>query len=227
LPEKKGDSSFWVPELFLDELDNLLSHLGIQDDYDLLGQSWGGMLGAVHAIQQPKGLHRLIIANSPADMEMFVAANDRLRLGLPEDVQQTLTKHEAEGTTDVKEYEDAVMVFYDKHLCRVKPMPKEVGMVFHWLEKDPTVYHTMNGPSEFHVTGSLKTWSVISDAHKISVPTFLVNGAYDEAQNSCVMPFFKEIPKVKWYTFANSSHMPHWEEREHYMEVVSEFLAWR
>ena len=33
---------FWTPELFMDELDNLLKSLGIYDDFDLLGQSWGG-----------------------------------------------------------------------------------------------------------------------------------------------------------------------------------------
>ena len=26
----------------MDEIDNLLKHLGIYDDFDLLGQSWGG-----------------------------------------------------------------------------------------------------------------------------------------------------------------------------------------
>ena len=39
LPEKMGDVGFWTEGLFLDELDNLLKHLGIQDDYDLLGHS--------------------------------------------------------------------------------------------------------------------------------------------------------------------------------------------
>jgi proline-specific peptidase len=58
LPEKNGDGKFWTVDLFLSELDNLLSHLGIQDDYDLLGQSWGGMLGASHVIRQPKGLKK-------------------------------------------------------------------------------------------------------------------------------------------------------------------------
>jgi hypothetical protein len=33
---------FWVPSLFMDELDNLTQALGISDDFDLLGQSWGG-----------------------------------------------------------------------------------------------------------------------------------------------------------------------------------------
>ncbi len=41
---------FWTVQLFLDELDSLLDHLGIRGAYHLLGQSWGGMLGAEHAV---------------------------------------------------------------------------------------------------------------------------------------------------------------------------------
>lgn len=41
LPEKGSDASFWTDQLFLDELDNLLTHLGIKDNYALLGHSWG------------------------------------------------------------------------------------------------------------------------------------------------------------------------------------------
>lgn len=61
--------------------------------------------------------------------------------------------------------------------------------------------------------------------HKVNVPTLLLNGAYDEATDSTVLPMFKAIPKVKWYTFAESSHTPHWEEREKYMRLVAEFLT--
>ena len=71
LPEKKGDEYFWTVKLFLSELDSLLLHLGIQDDYDLLGQSWGGDLAVDHAVLQPKGLKRLILACTPASSECF------------------------------------------------------------------------------------------------------------------------------------------------------------
>lgn len=81
-----------------------------------------------------------------------------------------------------------------------------------------------NGPSEFYVTGLLKDWSVVEEANKIEVPTLLLNGAYDEAADSTVIPFFRAIPRVKWYTFAESSHTPHWEEREKYMKLVSDFF---
>ncbi|KAJ8481737.1 hypothetical protein ONZ51_g5825 [Trametes cubensis] len=227
LPEKTGDAgSFWTEELFLDELDNLLRHLGIQDEYVILGQSWGGMLAARHATRQPKGLKRLVISDSPASMPLFVkAANEELIAKLPPDARDVIIKNEAAGTIDSQEYKDAVQVFYKRHLCRLDPWPAEVIESFDYMERDTTVYLTMNGPSEFHVIGSLKNWSIIDEAHKINVPTFLLNGAYDEAADSSVMPFFKLIPKVKWFTFAESSHMPHWEEREKYMKLVADFLG--
>ncbi|KAK5151723.1 proline iminopeptidase [Cryomyces antarcticus] len=226
LREKHGDTSFWTLELFLKELDNLLKHLGIDSSYDLYGNSWGGMLGAEHAVLQPKGLHRLIIADSPASMVTWVEEANRLRKQLPQDVQEALQKHEDDGTTESKEYEAAVEVFYAKHVCRIDPMPKEVLDIFENIKVDPTVYHTMNGPSEFFVIGSLKSWDITDRLKNIQAPTLLINGYYDEATNLVSEPYFREIPHIKWFTFAESSHMPHWEERDRFMELVSGFLEY-
>ena len=143
LPAKKGDSAFWTPALFLAELDNLIRFLGIENDYDILGQSWGGMLAAEHAVQRPKGLKHIVLANSPADMVSWVGAADRLRQDLPEDVQAVLKRCEREGKEGTPEYKEAMMVFYDRHVCRVKPMPKDLARSFELLEQDDTVYLTM------------------------------------------------------------------------------------
>jgi hypothetical protein len=105
------------------------------------------MLGASHAILQPKGLHRLVIADSPADMKMWVIAADGLRQELPTDVQNTLLEHEKDGTTDSPEYEAAMEVFYDRHVCRVKPKPKDWTDTEAAIKEDGTVYLTMYFPS--------------------------------------------------------------------------------
>lgn len=222
LPEKGAD--FWGVELFLDELDNLLTGLGIASSYAVLGQSWGGMLAAEHAVRRPDGLRSLVIANSPASMELWLNEANRLRDGLPSDVQAALQHHEQAGTTDSAEYLAAVQVFYDRHVCRVVPNPPEVAASFAALAQDATVYHTMNGPSEFHVIGSLKSWSVIDRLHQIVVPTLLINGRHDEATPACVQPFADNIPGAKWEVFEHSSHLPHVEEEERYLRVVGAFL---
>ena len=143
LPEKNGDGTFWTVQLFLDELDNLLRALGIQDDYDLLGHSWGGMLGSEHAVRHPTGLRKFVISCSPADMRTWVSAANRLRGEMPEGVQKTLTECEEEGRTDSKEYEAAVEEYYNKHVCRLSPWPEELLDAFEEMKRDPTVSMTM------------------------------------------------------------------------------------
>ena len=222
LPERGAD--FWTVQLFLDELDNLLGTLGIAGRYHVLGQSWGGMLAAEHAVRRPAGLRGLVIANSPASMHLWLSEAGRLRSELPAEVQQTLLAHEAAGTTDDPAYKAAEDVFNARHVCRIVPNPPEVAETFALIDADPTVYHTMNGPNEFHVIGTLKDWTVIDRLDRITAPTLLVSGRYDEATEAAVQPYAENIPDVRWTIFEESSHMPHVEEEQSYLRLVGGFL---
>jgi len=219
-----ADPASWTVELFLEELDTVLAHLGVEGDYDLLGQSWGGMLAAEHAVRRPAGLRHLVIANSPASMPLWLEAAAGLRAQLPADVQEALDTHERAGTTDSPEYRAATDVFYARHVCRIQPMPAEVAATFAWIDTDPTVYHAMNGPTEFHVVGTLEEWSVVDRLPAVQAPTLVLNGRFDEATDACVAPFVERIPGARWVRFEESSHMPHVEERERYLDVVEAFL---
>ena len=221
LPDKPKE--FWTPELFMEELVLLTQHLGISNKYNIVGQSWGGMLGMQFAISKPKGLNAMVIADSPASMEVWVSEANKLRKELPPEVEATLLKHEAAETTENPEYVAAVDVFYSRHLCRI-PQPPYVVASFEQLAADPTVYHTMNGPSEFHVIGSLKHWDIRLQLKEITTPTLLVSGQYDEATPAMVKEIHGLIPGSKWELFAESSHMPHVEEPAKFKRVVSEFL---
>ncbi|WP_085598960.1 MULTISPECIES: proline iminopeptidase-family hydrolase [unclassified Pseudomonas] len=222
LPEK--DPAFWNLQLFLEELDNLLDHLRISNDYALLGQSWGGMLASAHAARQPAGLRALIVANSPADMRTWVEEANRLRQLLPEDVQQTLLEHERVGNYGAAEYLAASRVFYDRHVCRISPWPDEVARTFAQVDADPTVYHAMTGPNEFHIIGNTRDLSIVDGLHRIKVPTLLISGRHDEATPTVVKPFLDLVPDIRWALFEASSHMPHIEERMACMGTVVKFL---
>ncbi|KAI0832491.1 prolyl aminopeptidase-2 [Trametes gibbosa] len=227
LPEKSGDqASFWTEQLFLDELDNLLRHLGIQDNYTLVGQSWGGMLASRHASKQPKGLKQLVLANTPSSLQLFAkAAAEELLPNLPTEAQDAIRKNEAAGTLDAEDYKAATALFYKTHMCRADPWPMEFLQSLGWLMKDATVRHATYGPAEFTVSGTFKDWSIEDDAHKINVPTLLISGEYDNVTDNVVRPLFKAIPKVKWYTIPGASHTPHLERREKFIELVAEFLT--
>ena len=107
----------------------------------------------------PPGLRSLVLSNTAASFPDFVAEANRLRADLPPDVEATLRRHEAAGTTDTAEYAEACMVFYLRHVCRLDPWPAGVVAGFAKIDEDPTVYHTMNGPSEFHVIGTIRDWT--------------------------------------------------------------------
>jgi L-proline amide hydrolase len=221
LPDRGAD--FWTVDLFVRELRNLVARLGITRHH-VLGQSWGGFLAQEYALTRPGGLASLVLADTAASFPEFLAECDRLRALLPPDVAETLRRHEEAGTTGDPGYVAACDVFYRRHVCRLADWPPEVTASFARIEADPTVYHTMNGPSEFHVIGSIKDWESKDRLPEISVPVLLVSGRHDEAGPAVQRTLLDGLPTVEWTVFGDSSHMPHWEERDRYMEVVGSWL---
>jgi proline-specific peptidase len=213
----------WTVELFVEEVGVVRRALGLERVH-LLGQSWGGMLAMEYALTKPSGLVSLILADSLASIPQWIAEANRLRAELPPEVQQTLLKHELAGTTDDPAYERATLVFYRRHFCRLDPWPECLQRSKDKLMKNPEVYHTMNGPSEFHVIGTLKNWSIVDRLGEIRVPTLLLSGRYDEATPAVVETIHRGIPGSEWVIFENSSHMPHLEEPKRYIQVLSDFL---
>ena len=104
----------------------------------------------------------MAICNSPASMELWMAGCAKLVAALPADIREALIRHEEAGTVTDPEYLAATDEFYKRHLCRVVPMPQDLVDTIEQMEAEPTVYHTMNGPNEFHVLGTLRGWSIIA-----------------------------------------------------------------
>jgi pimeloyl-ACP methyl ester carboxylesterase len=70
----------------------------------------------------------------------------------------------------------------------------------------------------------LQTWTAVGRLRQIAVPVFLINGRDDKVTSHATQPIFLEVPKIRWVTMDKSSHMPFWEERERYMQLVDAWL---
>lgn len=58
-----GHPELWNQDVWLDELDALRAHLGL-DTCHIIGQSWGGMMQIAYAIERkPKGVKSFIISS--------------------------------------------------------------------------------------------------------------------------------------------------------------------
>ncbi|TRX96934.1 hypothetical protein FHL15_002240 [Xylaria flabelliformis] len=224
--DRIGDTTFWTFDLFIQELDNLIDHLNLrQKGFYLFGQSWGGMLGGAYAALRPRSLKKLILSGAPASIPLLAKGSRELLAALPEPARSMLEECEKKGDHESEEFENAAKEFYARHVCRLEPYPDDLISAFKNLKDDPSVYMTMQGPSEFVIIGSFKDWEGWRDAHKIEVETLLLNGKYDEATDQCIKPWFTHIPKVRWVTLENSSHMAHFEERDRYIQLVGDFLS--
>jgi len=190
----------------------------------VLGQSWGGMLAQEHAITGPPGLRSVVLSNTAAEFAAFAVEANRLRADLPPEVEKTLRRHEEAGTTSNPEYGEACDVFYSRHVCRLEEWPMEVLRSFELIDTDPTVYHTTNGPSEFHVIGSFRDWSALGRLGQIRVPALVISGRYDEATPKVQEDLVAGIGEVEQVVLEESSHMPFWEQRDAYMTAVDDFL---
>lgn len=122
-------------------------HLGIDGNWAMLGSSWGGMLGSHFAASRPKGLKKVILANSAASKALSIANVNRYREQMPKDMRDILATHEKEGTTSDPEYiaTSAAFstLFTKKHVCNIEPLPDDLRASMKWSKEDRTVVNSM------------------------------------------------------------------------------------
>lgn len=59
----------------------------------------------------------------------------------------------------------------------------------------------------------------------INVPTLVINGVNEVANDEAIKPFLELIPNVRWIKMMDSTHTPQWEERANYIRIVGEWLT--
>ncbi|KAJ6602662.1 proline iminopeptidase [Mycena vulgaris] len=220
LPGKPN--TFWTIDLFVDELENVIKHFGLQNGFYLLGHSWGGILATEFEVRRhPAGLKGIVLSDSLADMGLWGKSNMELMSKFPEDVQAGLKG----GFIDMKKYRAASRSSTKSTPAASPPSPRRS------LRAASTRSSETERPGKAATLlaawpcGALKGWSIVDRLDQVTVPCLIINGRFDISQDFVVKPFFDKIKKVKWVTLENSSHLPMWEERDRYIEIVRDFMA--
>lgn len=220
--DRPDDLSLWNVERFVEELAEVRRALGLTRCH-ILGQSWGSMLAVDYALTFPDGVLSLILASPPLSIPRWVADTQRLLDALPGDLRSIMEAHEREGFTTCPEYQAAVLQIYKAHLCRMDPWP-------HALERalaaaSDAVYHTMWGPNEFTVSGTLRDYDRTDRLGEITLPTLFTCGRYDEATPEATAWYQSLMPGSSMTVFEESAHLSHLEEADRYIARVRRFLS--
>lgn len=215
------DDSLWVMETFVDELEAVVAGLGLAS-FVLLGHSWGGWLALEFVLERrPPGLIGLVLASSCSSIPEFGRTTRRLKAELPEEVQEVIDRHEAAGTTESEEYNEAFMEYATRWLIRSE-IPK--SLLASIAGQNDHIYTVMQGP-EWNVIGNLKDWDVSDRLGEIEVPVLATSGRFDEMTPDLVSSTVDRIPDAEWVIFEKSAHMAFLEETDRYLEVLGGFLT--
>ncbi len=219
--DRPSDKSLWRMERFVEELRILRDALGLKRVH-ILGHSWGSMLAVDYMLTRPEGVQSLILAGPALSIPRYLEGVKALRAKLPQEVQHVLAKHEEAGTTNSKEYQDAAMIFYRRHLCRLDPWPPEMSMTDSNFGSE--VYNEMWGPSEFFATGPLKDYDRTPQLGLLRLPVLFTAGRYDETTPEQAEWYRSLVPGARLVVFENSGHMTMLDEADRYVQVIRDFL---
>jgi proline iminopeptidase len=219
---RPADRSLWNTARFVEELHTVRMKLGLKKVH-LLGHSWGGSLVAEYLLRKgTRGVQSVILASPLLSTPDWIADAEDLRKQLPIDVQATLRQHESAGTTNSPEYRAAEQEFNKRFLAR-RGRPERPAECAD-SASNGVIYEQMWGPSEFHSTGSLKSFDITKELGKLKLPILLVVGEFDEARPETAARYQKLIPGSRLEVIPGAAHSLWWDNREATLKAFSSFI---
>jgi proline iminopeptidase len=181
--------------------------------FDLVGDSYGGLLAMAYAAAHPEHVEKLILSDSAAP-----ALKDIVRV-LPDvfpDVLEQIAAREKNSSgseaADQRMRDHFLMLFYsetnrDAYLAGAKD-----------LESAPQVSSA--------VQKAIRTLDLTPELPKFKFPTMVITGRYDmNVTPVTAWKIYKAIPGAKFVVFEKSGHLPSYEEPDKYVQVVDSFLG--
>jgi proline iminopeptidase len=210
---------FTIPH-FVEELDSLRSHLGIER-WHVLGHSWGTILAFEYYRAHPERVVSLTFGSPVFDIPAYEHRARELLATLPDSLRRAVVRSEALGAYDSPDYQNAINAFYALYVFR-HPVKADLDSTFATMNQ--AIYGYMQGPSEFTITGTLKDYVVTDSLVTVKVPTLLTVGEFDEVGPELVRGFAARIPGARFEQLAGAAHITSWDAPDAMIAAVRGFL---
>jgi proline iminopeptidase len=221
------DTSMWDLPRYVEEVEQVRQALNLdKDNFYLLGHSWGGILATEYALKYQQHLKGLIISNMMVSCPAYGKyANEVLAKQFDPKVLARIRAIEAKGDFENPEYMQLLMPnFYAKHILRMPPekWPEPVNRSFAQINQ--SLYVTMQGPSEFGISGKLLKWDRTKDISKLYVPALSIGGQYDTMDPKHMQWMATQFQNGSYLYCANGSHMSMYDDQQTYMNGLIKFI---
>lgn len=206
---------------FVTELDSLRSHLGYQKVH-LVGHSWGTILALEYYRVHPDRVASLTLASPALDFPAWASHANALVKTLSDSAQRAIRVADSTKRFDAPGYQNALNEFYGKHLW-LHPVQADLDSLM--KQANEKVYDYMQGPSEFTITGTLKSYDATPFLRQVKVPTLFTVGDVDEANPVLVRRQAKLVPHATAVVIPRSAHITTWDNPGAMLAAVRAHLA--
>ena len=227
--DKPKDQSLWTIDRFVDEVEQVRLALGLdENNFIILGHSWGGILGLEYALKHQNRMKALIISNMvPSIPDYIKYANDVLAPKLDPSVLKKIREYENAGDYTNTEYLGLIEEhYYPKHVLRMplEEWPNPVTRSLAGLNYE--IYLKMQGPSEFGVVGDalLKEWDRKNDLKNLKIPVLTIGGQHDTMDPKQMEWMSTEVQNGTYLHCPNGSHWSMYDDQETYFNGVTEYI---
>lgn len=225
--DQPENDALWTIPRFVEEVEQVRRALGLnEENFYLLGSSWGGILAMEYALKYQEHLKGMVISNMMASAPAYDAyADDVLSKRLDPEALAEIRALEAAGDFANPRYEELLMrEHYVRHVLRmpIDEWPEPVLRTFEHLNKH--IYVMMQGPSEFGIGGTLAEWDRTADLLKIRTPTLVTVAQWDTMDPAHMRWMVEELPRARALELPDGSHLSMYDDQERYFEGLIKFL---
>jgi len=225
--DQPKDKDLWRVDRFVEEVEQVRKGLGLDStNFYLLGHSWGGILAMEYALKYQQNLKGLIISNMMASAPEYDAyADNVLAKQMDPDILKEVRSLEAKKQFANPRYMEILMEhFYTKHILRrnLEDWPDPVNRGFARINQE--LYVTMQGPSEFGLSGRLEQWDRKADLKNIAVPTLVIGAQYDTMDPEHMQWMSTQVQNGSYLYCPDGSHLDMYDDQERYLAGLIRFL---
>ena len=225
--DNPNDTSMWDLARYVEEVEQVRKALKLDNtNFYLLGHSWGGILAMEYATKYQNNMKGLIISNMMASCpEYDKYANEVLAKQMNPKVLAELMKIEANNDFSNPRYMELLLPnFYEKHILRFpsKDWPEPVNRSLGKMNQ--SLYVTMQGPSEFGISGKLEKWDRKADLKNVKIPTLVIGAKHDTMDPKHMEEIYKILPNGSYLFCPNGSHMAFYDDQKTYFSGLISFL---
>lgn len=221
------DTSMWNLPRFVEEVEQVRIALKLSsDNFYLLGHSWGGILAMEYALKYQQNLKGLIISNMMSSaLDYGKYADDVLAKQFDAKVLDTIRQIEAKKDFNNPKYMELLMPnYYAKHICRIplEQWPEPVTRSF--AKMNNSLYVSMQGPSEFGISGKLEKWDRKAALKTLDVPTLVIGAQFDTMDPEHMKWMSAQVQNGSYLFCSKGSHMSMYDDQETYMNGLIKFI---